>query len=113
MALSYHIPVGETPDKAHEAFYEKQEDGSYILQIDGLPDADIKAQEAPDQMPEQVPDQVPDTVPQEAQNEAPKCHGAGAQKAQPSHTQTIISPHDAQAIQKSLHALATGAVRLG
>lgn len=104
MALSYHIPVGETPDKAHEAFYEKQADGSYILQIDGLPDAKIKAQEVPEQAPDQMPEQ------------ALKCHGAGTQKAmphQPSHTQTIISPHDAQAIRKSLHALATGAVRLG
>ena len=111
MTIPYHIPVGEVPDDALSHLYDKQDDGSFLLQVDGLP------QQEPVQDEKSLAEtSQAETTQAEEASQAPSCHGAGAQIAGSGSgvgTQTIIAPHDAQAIQKSLHALASGAVRLG
>ena len=33
MELFYHIPSGQSPEETHAPFYQRQEDGSYLLQV--------------------------------------------------------------------------------
>lgn len=120
MAIPYLIPAGEAPDKAYEALYEKQDDESYLLQIDDLPEAQEAPATAPDapDAPDNPPDNSPADSPADSPDNSLACHGAGVQAAPLASQgagagQTILSPHDSEAIQSSLQALATGRVRLG
>ena len=106
MPLAYHITDGSAPDEALAEFYEKQDDGSYLLKVEGLEPPQIDQGDQTDVMP----------APNENHMAEASCHGAGTNHGgvMPSHTnQTIIAPDDSDAIANSLAAIASGAVRLG
>ena len=110
MELFYHIPSGQSPEETHAPFYQRQEDGSYLLQVTGLPAVSPDPSSEPSSEPTSEPPSEPPSAPEEAAN----CHGAGAHvQGLMGGQQTIIAPHDSQTIQNSLHAIASGAVRIG
>lgn len=128
MAIPYQIAAGEHPDDAYQELYQKQEDGSYILQIDGLDKEPAStqgtaSQETTDQdgqdktlSEERGADASAATVQSDSDAAATACFGAGTQLSGPTQNtaaQTIIAPYDSQTIQKSLDAIARGTVRLG
>ena len=106
MPLAYHITDGSAPDDALAEYYEKQEDGTYLLQVAGL---------APPQ-PEPAEKTDANKAPDEGAAIKTTCHGAGTNHGavMPARTHhTIIAPDDSDAISNSLAAIASGAVRLG
>ena len=110
MELFYHIPSGQSPEETHAPFYQRQEDGSYLLQVTGLPAVSPDPSPEPSSEPTSESPSEPPSAPEEAAN----CHGAGAHvQGLMGGQQTIIAPHDSQTIQNSLHAIASGAVRIG
>ncbi len=110
MELFYHIPSGQSPEETHAPFYQRQEDGSYLLQVTGLPAVSPDPSSEPSSEPTSESPSEPPSAPEEAAN----CHGAGAHvQGLMGGQQTIIAPHDSQTIQNSLHAIASGAVRIG
>ena len=114
MELFYHIPSGQSPEETHAPFYQRQEDGSYLLQVTGLPAVSPDPSPDPSPEPSPEPSSEPTSEPPSAPEEAANCHGAGAHvQGLMGGQQTIIAPHDSQTIQNSLHAIASGAVRIG
>lgn len=127
MPIAYQVPQGATPNEPYQELYLKQVDGTYLLDVTGLPDQpadhseaspqtspEISPQTGPETGPEISPETAADPAPAAAPDDTPSTgFGAGSQTdTHPTSLSYLISPTDSEGIARSLAALASGAASL-